>query len=161
DVEKQLIAHSQEKQFALQLDESTLRDNEAILLAYVRFNNEEPKELRAFEQFPCLACVISDLQDEDLALYGQYLENIYEDIQTRFSDLLGMDIPIWVPIPFEVNVAKIELSLQESLIELQSDEIMRAKFKDGKYNIWKTNDVATNYPLLCDRVQFYVVANRI
>ena len=45
DIEKQLIAHLQVKQFALQLDESTLRDNEAILLAYVRFNSDEgPKE---------------------------------------------------------------------------------------------------------------------
>ena len=35
---------------------------------------------RAFEQFPCLACVSSDLQDEDLALYGEYLENIHEDM---------------------------------------------------------------------------------
>ena len=38
DVEKQLIAHLQVKQFALQLDGSTLRDNKALLLAYVRFN---------------------------------------------------------------------------------------------------------------------------
>ncbi|KAK2712003.1 hypothetical protein QYM36_010884 [Artemia franciscana] len=69
-----------------------------------------------------------------------------------------MDIPIWVSIPFEVNVAEMELSLQEPLIELQSDEIMRAKFKDGKYNIWKTNDVATKCPLLWDKAQFYVIA---
>ncbi|KAK2710451.1 hypothetical protein QYM36_011844 [Artemia franciscana] len=48
DVEKQLIAHLQVKQFALQLDESTLRDNEVILLAYVRFNNEGPKEEMLF-----------------------------------------------------------------------------------------------------------------
>ncbi|XP_065565911.1 zinc finger BED domain-containing protein 5-like [Artemia franciscana] len=48
DVEKQLIAHLQVKQFALQLDESTLRDNEALLLAYVRFNNEGPKEEMLF-----------------------------------------------------------------------------------------------------------------
>ncbi|XP_065577569.1 zinc finger BED domain-containing protein 5-like [Artemia franciscana] len=44
DVEKQLIAHLEVKKFALQLDESTSRDNEAILLAYVRFNNEGPQE---------------------------------------------------------------------------------------------------------------------
>ena len=48
DVEKQLIAHLQVKQFALQLDESTLRDNEALLLAYVKFNNEGPKEEMLF-----------------------------------------------------------------------------------------------------------------
>ncbi|KAK2720534.1 hypothetical protein QYM36_004419 [Artemia franciscana] len=79
-------------------------------------------------------------------------------ILNRFSDLLGMDIPIWVSIPFKVNVAEIELPLQEPLIELQNDEIMRAKFKDGKYNIWKTNDVARKYPLLWDKAQFYVIA---
>ena len=105
-----------------------------------------------------MACVSSDLQDEDLALYGEYLENIHEDMQTRFSDLLGMDMPIWVSIPFEANVAEIDIFLQEPLIELQSDEIMRAKFKDGKYNIWKTNDVATKYPLLWDKAQFYAIA---
>ncbi|KAK2718094.1 hypothetical protein QYM36_006772 [Artemia franciscana] len=48
DVKKQFIAHLEVKQFALQLDESTLRDNEAILLAYVRFNNEGPKEEMLF-----------------------------------------------------------------------------------------------------------------
>ncbi|XP_076348271.1 SCAN domain-containing protein 3-like [Tachypleus tridentatus] len=254
DVEKQLIAHLQVKQFALQLDESTLRDNEAILLAYVRFNNDErPKEemlfarslvtdtkgetifnevvtyfqenniplkniiacatdgapsmtgrykgfiahlkklsrkyflqgkdsdliysksaiaaflrklqlyknnirRRAFEQFPCLASVSSDLQDENLALYGEYMENMHEDMQTRFSDLLMMVIPTWVSIPFEVSVADIDISLQKHLIELQSDEIMRAKFKDENYNVWKTKDVATKYPLLWDKAQLYVIA---
>ena len=92
-----------------------------------------------------------------LFLRIQFLTVIYI-ILNRFSDLLGMDIPIWISIPFKVNVAEIELSLQEPLIELQSDEIMRAKFKDGKYNIWKTNDVATKYPLLWDKAQFYVIA---
>ena len=62
-------------------------------------------------------------------------------MQTRAGDLLGMDIPIWVSIPFEVNVAEIDKSLHEPLNEIQSDEIMLAKFKDEKYNIWKTNDV--------------------
>ncbi|KAK2704871.1 hypothetical protein QYM36_017048 [Artemia franciscana] len=112
---------------------------------------------RALEQFPYLACVNSDLQDEDLALYGEYLENIHEDIQTRVDDLLGMDILIWVSIPFEVNVAEIDISLQEPLNRIQSDEIIDAKFKDEKYNIWKTNNVATKYPLLWDKVQFYVI----
>ena len=108
-------------------------------------------------QFPCLTCVSSDLQDEDLVLYGEYLKNIHEDMQTQFSDLLRMDIPIWVSIPIEVNVAEIELSLQEPLIELQSDEIMCAISKDDKYNIWKKTVVATKYPLLWDKAQFYAI----
>ena len=86
------------------------------------------------------------------------MENIHEDMQTRVGDLLGMDIPIWVSIPFEVNVAEIDISLHEPLNEIQSDEIMHAKFKDEKYNIWKTTDIATKYPLLWDKAQFNVIA---
>ena len=93
-----------------------------------------------------------------LFIFKNSISSVIYIILNRFSDLLGMNIPIWVSIPFKVNVAEIELSLQEPLIELQSDEIMRAKFKDGKYNIWKTNDVATKYPLLWDKAQFYVIA---
>ncbi|XP_068206165.1 zinc finger BED domain-containing protein 5-like [Palaemon carinicauda] len=251
DVENLLISHLQVKQFALQLDKSTLRDNEAILLAYVRFNRDGHKKdmlftrslmtdtkgetifnevvtyfqqnniplkniiacatdgapsmtdrykdifeklnslnkqlngkdsdlissrsaivallrklqlyknnirRRAFEQFPCLACVSIDFQNEDLALLGEYMENMHKDMQIRFSDLLIRVIPTWVSIPLEFNVADIDISLQESLIELQSDDIMSEKFKDGKYNVWKTNGVATKYPLLWDRAQIYVIA---
>ncbi|KAK2706994.1 hypothetical protein QYM36_014874 [Artemia franciscana] len=144
----------------LQENNSDLISSKSAIAAFLRklqlYKNNIRR--RAFEQFPCLACVSSDLQDEDLALYGEYLENIHEDVQTRVGDLLGMDISIWVSIPFEVNVAEIDISLQEPLNEIQSDEIMHAKFKSEKYNIWKTNDVATKYPLLSDKVQFYVIA---
>ncbi|XP_068233580.1 SCAN domain-containing protein 3-like [Palaemon carinicauda] len=69
-----------------------------------------------------------------------------------------MAIPTWVSMPFEVNVSVIDISFQEPLIESQSDEIMCAKVKDGKYDVWKTNDVATKYPWLWDRAQIYVTA---
>ncbi|XP_076324343.1 SCAN domain-containing protein 3-like [Tachypleus tridentatus] len=144
----------------LQGKDSDLINSKSAVAAFLRklklYKNNIRR--RAFEQFPCLASVGSDLQDEDLALYGEYMENMHEDMQTRFSDLLMMVIPTWVSIPFEVNVAEIDISLQEPLIELQSDEIMRAKYKDGKYNVWKTNDVATKYPLLWDKAQLYVIA---
>ncbi|KAK2702783.1 hypothetical protein QYM36_018614 [Artemia franciscana] len=165
DVEKQLIAHLQVKQFALQLDESTLRDNEALLLAYVRFNNEGPKEemlfarsltidtkgvvhLNSFLVWPVLAAICK----MKILHYMVNIWKIYMKI-CKLGLALGMDIPILVSIPFEVNLVEIELSLQEPLIELQSDEITRAKSKDEKYNIWKTTDVATKYPLLWDKAR--------
>ncbi|KAK2719167.1 hypothetical protein QYM36_004863 [Artemia franciscana] len=61
DVEKQLIAHLQVKQFALQLDQSTLRDNEALLLAYVRFNNEGPEEEMLFAR-----CLMTDKKEPNI-----------------------------------------------------------------------------------------------
>ena len=37
---------------------------------------------RAFEQFPCLASISSDVSDEDLVLCSEYLENMQQDMQT-------------------------------------------------------------------------------
>ena len=103
---------------------------------------------RAFEQFPCLASISSNENDEDLVLYSEYSENV----QTRFRGLLMKDIPASVAIPFEVNVADADASLQETLIKLQSDEVLCAKFKDEECNIWKANYIATKYPLLWDKL---------
>ncbi|XP_076324409.1 zinc finger BED domain-containing protein 5-like [Tachypleus tridentatus] len=104
----------------LQRKDSDLISSKSAVAAFLRklklYKNNIRR--RAFEQFPCLASVDIDLQDEDLALYGEYMENMHEDMQTRFSDLLMMVIPTWVSIPFEVNVADIDISLQEPLIEL-------------------------------------------
>ena len=79
-------------------------------------------------------------------------------MQTRFCDLINMDIPTWASSPFEVDDADIDISLQEPLIELQSDEILRAKFNNGKYNTWKTNYIATKYQFLGNRAQLDVIA---
>ena len=98
------------------------------------------------------------MNDEDLLLYSEYLENMQEDMQTRFSDLLMMDIPAWVTNLFEVNVADVGASLQEALIELQIDEVLSAKLKDKECNIWRSSSITTKYPSLCDKVQLYVIA---
>ncbi|XP_068234170.1 SCAN domain-containing protein 3-like [Palaemon carinicauda] len=152
---ERLVLHTE-----LQGKDSDLISSRIAIVAFLRKLQLYKNDIRcrASEQFPCLASVSSDLQDEDLALYGEYMENMRKDMQIQFSDLLMMVIPTWVSIPFKVNVADKDISLQEHLIELQSDEIMRTKFKDGKYNVWKTNDVATKYPLFWDRAQIYVIA---
>ena len=54
DVECQLVHQLKEKKFALQLDESTVRDGEALLLAYVRFvdNGKFCEEMLFCETLP-------------------------------------------------------------------------------------------------------------
>ena len=49
-------------------------------------------------------------------------------MQVWFKDLLEINIPVWVLIPFEVNVADVVIELQEELVELESDEIARSLF---------------------------------
>ena len=41
----------------------------------------------------------------------------------------------WVTLGFEINVVDADICLQENLIELPSDEIFRARFKNGKHNV--------------------------
>ena len=69
-------------------------------------------------------------------------------MQVRLKDLLEMNIPVWMLIPFEVNVADVVIELQEELFELQCDEIAQSLFKKGKHNVRKNIDTARNYPLL-------------
>ena len=49
-------------------------------------------------------------------------------MQFRFKDLLEMNIPVWVLIQFEVNVADVVIELQEELVESQCDEIAQSLF---------------------------------
>ena len=60
--------------------------------------------------------------------------------------------------PFIVNAADVDVSLQETIIEMQSDEVLLAKFKNRNHDIWKTNDTAEKYPLLWQKAQLYVIA---
>ena len=85
------------------------------------------------------------------------MKNMHKDMQTRFSNLINLDIPTRVSFSFELNVCRIDISLKEPLIELQSNKILRAKFNNGKYTIWIANDVATKYLLLWNEAQLYVI----
>ena len=116
---------------------SDLMPSKSALTAFLRRLQFYKNNIRhrTFWKFPCLAPISSDLHDKDHALYSAYLENMHKDMQTRLSNLLIMDIPTSVTIPSDVNVADTDISLQEPIIELQSDEILCARFKDWMYNM--------------------------
>ena len=82
----------------IQGKDSDLISSKSVIVAYPRKLQlyENNIRHRAFEQFHCLTSVSSELQNKDLAIYGEHLENMHEDMKTRFSDLLMMDIPTWV-----------------------------------------------------------------
>ena len=84
----------------------------------------------SFQQFSSLTYGSSELHNENLALYSEYFLNMHEDMLIQLSDLLMMDIPTWISIPSNINVANTDISSQESFIELKNYEIMYAKFKD-------------------------------
>lgn len=53
-----------------------------------------------------------------MILYAEHLKNLSDDIQAQLSDQLKLNIPVQVTLPFEVNVADVDICLQENLIEL-------------------------------------------
>ena len=98
--------------------------------------------LAPIDQFPNLTSIIDKLQDDDCGVYVEHLKKNQEGMQVRFNDLLEINIPVWVLIPFEVNVADVFNELQEELVELQCYEIARSFFKKGNPNVWKNSDTA-------------------
>ena len=113
---------------------------------------------REFGQFCGLASISTDLTDDDCRIYVNHLKNIHDDMQTRFQDILTLNIPVWVHIPFEVNPADIEIELQEELVDLQSDETARTLFKTRSYDAWKNKDFAEKYPMLWKNSKLFLIA---
>ena len=56
---------------------------------------------------------------------------MHDSMQSWFGDLLMMEISTSISIPFKVNVVDIDISLEESFIEMQSDVTTCAKCNDA------------------------------
>lgn len=79
-------------------------------------------------------------------------------MKLRKLDLVNRDgYTKWVVIPFDVYAAYVDISLQETLIVLQSDKLMQAKFEFGKYNVSGEYNIAKKYPLFWDKTQIYFI----
>ena len=78
DVEQQLVIKLREKKFTVQLDESTVRNSEALLMAYVRFiDNGEFAEEKLFCEQLTATTTAADI-------YG-----VYKNYMSRWNILLG------------------------------------------------------------------------
>lgn len=58
-------------------------------------------------------------------------------------------------LPFEVNVADVDIGLQANLIDLQNDEMFQARFDDEKHDVWKIMMLFKN---IWEKMQLYVTA---
>jgi hypothetical protein len=74
---------------------------------------------RQFYQFPNLSSV--ETNDDDILVFCQDMDAHKEHFANRFQDVLNMIIPELVLEPFS-NLQTADLSLQEELIELSTNE---------------------------------------
>ncbi|GBP65634.1 SCAN domain-containing protein 3 [Eumeta japonica] len=145
DVESFLCDYLQTPLFSIQVDESTLPGNEALLLAYVRFvMGEEIHEELLFAKtlktdtktrIFSFQIVEEECLDEDIQTYVEHLITLHDDFKFRFEDILTMEIPPWIINLF--HETKVEnVILQEELLELSTNEELKMTFKKGYQKFW-------------------------
>ena len=98
---------------------------------------------REFSQFPNLSS--TDVQDDDVSVYIQYLNVLHADFQTRFGDVLTLDIPPWVINPYE-EIEETDVMLQEELIRIRCDEKLKVQFRKGYQQFWLQKEIPDAYP---------------
>ncbi|XP_076069214.1 protein FAM200A-like [Oratosquilla oratoria] len=114
---------------------------------------------REFAQFSSLASISTELLDADLAVYVDHLKQLHNYMETRFSDLLQMTVPDWFVDPFIGDASEADVTLQESVIELQNDKSSRARFKrGGRHKLWINQDVYEKYSLIWKEVKLLLLA---
>uniref|UniRef100_A0A5S6QKM2 Uncharacterized protein n=1 Tax=Trichuris muris TaxID=70415 RepID=A0A5S6QKM2_TRIMR len=106
DVEEALCDLLRRTEFALQLDESTLPRNEALLLAHVRF-----------------------IKDEQLTKEFLFARELSTDTKASDEDA--------------------ELHLQEEFVELQSNDELKPRLRQGCAAFWLQKQIPILYPRLC------------
>ncbi|GBP27202.1 Zinc finger MYM-type protein 6 [Eumeta japonica] len=130
DVESFLCDYLRTTHFSIQLDESTLPGNEALLLAYVRF-------------------VMGEEIHEELL----FAKTLYQ----RFEDILSMEIPPWIISPFDETEVE-NVILQEELLELSTNEELKVTFKRGYQKFWLQAEISEKYPELWGIEQKLLIA---
>ncbi|CAH2015607.1 unnamed protein product [Acanthoscelides obtectus] len=125
DIESFLCNYLQTTHLSIQLDESTLPDNAALLLAYFRF--------------------IMNQQIYEELLFARTLITDTKDSESRFEDILTMVIPPWIINPYG-DIEETNVIIQEELTELSTNEELQVQFKNGYQQFWLQNDIPVTYP---------------
>ncbi|KRY05484.1 General transcription factor II-I repeat domain-containing protein 2B, partial [Trichinella patagoniensis] len=102
---------------------------------------------REFYQFLSVAALREngEVHDDDIQIYCDQLDVLQKDMQERFQDILKMKIPNWV-IDLFSNTDEIEMELEEELIDLQTNEELKPKFKNGYHSFWLQKQISDLYP---------------
>uniref|UniRef100_A0A5S6Q6W4 HAT C-terminal dimerisation domain-containing protein n=1 Tax=Trichuris muris TaxID=70415 RepID=A0A5S6Q6W4_TRIMR len=113
-----------------------------------------------FCQFPMLAKVsnVVKILEDDVNIYCQHLQMLYEDFLRRFDDLLSLVLPSWLLDPFIVNSCNVDIYLQEELIDLQSNEEIKARMKRSYEYFWLHEKIPAPYPALWAAMKRLLIA---
>ncbi|CDW57031.1 hypothetical protein TTRE_0000531401 [Trichuris trichiura] len=100
----------------------------------------------ALSQFQSLTQVGNEaaISEARVKSYCKHLQALHDDFTRRFPDILSMVIPDWVINPL-TNLDDEEISLQEQLLELQSNVELKARSSQGYQPFWLQKEVQGLY----------------
>ncbi|KAI6651410.1 hypothetical protein LOD99_5217 [Oopsacas minuta] len=107
-------------------------------------------------QFPMLSKVSNNISDNDLEVYIWHLKQLSEEMLVRFHDLIQMEIPDRIIGQFSLQMKNIDVSLQEALIDLQSDYEAIVRSRQRLHNLWLSIEMPANYPLLWVKAKLFL-----
>ncbi|XP_029651250.1 uncharacterized protein LOC115224481 [Octopus sinensis] len=92
---------------------------------------------KEFCQFPSMKSISHVFTEYDLRAYCAHLQQLSDDFQTRFKDLMELNIPDWVKKPSVCKPEEQNIDLQKDIVELQCDEEGKMIFEnEGLHEMW-------------------------
>ncbi|XP_047109223.1 zinc finger BED domain-containing protein 5-like [Schistocerca piceifrons] len=90
--------------------------------------------------------------DEGIQTYAQQI-TLHDDFKNRFENILTMEIPPWLINPFDQTEVAIMV-----LLELNTNEELKVKFKNGYQTFWLQAEIPEKYPGLWETARKFSVA---
>ncbi|KAJ7344907.1 hypothetical protein JRQ81_000857, partial [Phrynocephalus forsythii] len=84
-----------------------------------------------FSQFSIMSDLhkSSEIPFDETQVYCQHLESLHKGLSECFKNILSLEVPQWVMNPF-MNIETAEVQSQEELVELSTNENLRASFQN-------------------------------
>ncbi|CAI9720670.1 Hypothetical predicted protein [Octopus vulgaris] len=158
DIETQLVEKLKSKKFSLQMDESTLRNREVVLLTYARYidKGEFAEEMIFCKSLESTTTTTDmhmihwlkkcEVTDAAVLVFVDHLKILASDLKESFSDLKQIDFPTWMMQPILVDISDVSIEYQEELSEMQNDESMKTLFNIKGMMSWLCDEIETKYP---------------
>ncbi|CDW60392.1 hypothetical protein TTRE_0000876501 [Trichuris trichiura] len=84
------------------------------------------------------------ISEADVELYCERLQVLHDDFARRFHDILSLVIPDWLINPL-TNLDDEEISLQQELLQLQSNVELKAGLSQGYQQLWLQKEIPDLY----------------
>ncbi|KAI0986538.1 hypothetical protein GJ496_011167 [Pomphorhynchus laevis] len=111
---------------------------------------------KIFVNFPTLDIVSNIKTDDDILIYTSYLTNLILHMNKRFAAFLAMEMPDWVVNPYDCIQHEQTIEVQDEVVNLQNDVLMRNKFSKLGQCAWFCHDIMEHYPILRSKLHMYM-----